>query len=99
MQAKGFSFLASLLTRWRSTVRARSGLPSVLSKLLNAIRSDITRGAACAKKFSLSPSRQCSDPRVTDFCDGAKVMNGDNAGSSIRSAPAFHKPLRLNDLH
>jgi hypothetical protein len=26
-QAKGFSFLTSLLTRWRSAVRARTGLP------------------------------------------------------------------------
>jgi hypothetical protein len=41
---------------------------------LNAIRSDITRVAACAKKFSLSPSRQCSDPRSSyrflQWCEG-----------------------------
>ena len=34
-QAKGFSFLTAQLTRWRSAVRARAGLPSLLLILLN----------------------------------------------------------------
>jgi hypothetical protein len=38
-QAKGFSFLTAQLTRWRSTVRARSGLPNVFNvyKVLFAV--------------------------------------------------------------
>jgi hypothetical protein len=66
---------------------------------LNAIRSDITRGAACAKKFSLSPHASAATRvRVTDFCGGAKVMNGDNAGSCIRvraGIPQATSPQRL----
>jgi hypothetical protein len=35
-QAKGFSFLTTQLTRWRSAVRARTGLPSIPLMLLNS---------------------------------------------------------------
>ena len=39
-QAKGFNFLTTQLTRWRSAVRARTGLPyfSITSRLVTAFR-------------------------------------------------------------
>jgi hypothetical protein len=40
-QAKGFSFLTTQLTRWRSGVRARTGLPSILLILLNRGRESL----------------------------------------------------------
>jgi len=40
-QAKGFSFLTTELTRWRSAVRARTGLPSIPLILLNSGRKSL----------------------------------------------------------
>ena len=40
-QAKGFSFLTTELTRWRSAVRARPGLPSIPLVLLNSGRNSL----------------------------------------------------------
>jgi hypothetical protein len=40
-QAKGYSFLTAQLTRWRSAVRARTGLPSIPLILLNSGRDSL----------------------------------------------------------